>query len=500
MVMNMRFFSSKKRRETTGKQRPLASRENEPTGSKTEGKTVTASLGPGLKAQHAGVAPQQPPPAFSLTQQLSKQRHQQQPHQQQYYLMGTSPPQPVPTAPLQAQKPTQAPATANAQPWPVSNNSLAVDKYRQDQERFLSHASNRGGTNLERHDFNNNVTLPHSNNNITGNAPNKTTPQSILHTRKNPQQTTFSMGDSPPEAAPHNRVRFLSSNSSVASSTCASEVHLLAGPGSVASSSAMSSSRGDAENVFDKVLHMVMAEEEDRLKAMGMSKAGSFSVAARQSPAMYYNSRNSPAMYYSGGVGGATSYESEDRSPKEVAPNGKSKMAAAGTLIDMDTGVKLDSSENIECQYHDLNDGAIDERKYRDLLCQSSLVTHLNDSTASGFSDRALNGSATSSDGNSPSDRRSRSNDSRLYQQHQPLQYRKYASQGSENAGTHQQRPRNDWPTQSVDAQFNSASSHYGKQLSPAKKDAERPVATASPTKQKGPWVGFGKEGFAFKK
>eukprot|EP00804_Cyclotella_cryptica_P009572 CCRYP_006263-RA/>CCRYP_006263-RA protein AED:0.06 eAED:0.06 QI:392/1/1/1/0/0/3/89/412 len=410
--------------------------------------------------------------------------------------MGTSPPQRM-APPLQAQKPTQAPTTSNAQPWPVSNNSLAVEKYRQTHERCMGHSSNLGGTHVERNHVNNNGTLPHPSNSIAGNIPTKTTPQSILHTRKHPQQTAYAMEDSPPEVAPHNRVRFLSSNSSVASSTCASEVHLLAGPGSVASSSAMSSSRGDAENVFDKVLHMVMAEEEDRLKAMGMSKAGSF--AASQSPAMYYKSKNSPAMYYSGGIGGSTSYESEGRSPRGMVPDGKSKMAAAGTLIDVDTGVKLDSIGNIECEYHDLNDGAIDERKFRDLLGQSSLGTHLHDSVASGVSDRALNGSATSFDGHLPSDRRSRSNDSRQHQQHPPLQYRKYASQGSENAATPQQRHQNAWPNQSVDAQINSSALHSGKQVSPAKKEADRPVATASPSKQKGPWVGFGKEGFAFR-
>lgn len=65
------------------------------------------------------------------------------------------------------------------------------------------------------------------------------------------------------------RVRFMSSGESVASSIDASQVHLMAGgPGSVASSSAMSSVPG--ENVFDRVLHAVMAEENQRLNAMGM--------------------------------------------------------------------------------------------------------------------------------------------------------------------------------------------------------------------------------------
>ena len=43
------------------------------------------------------------------------------------------------------------------------------------------------------------------------------------------------------------------------------------GANSVASSSAMSSSDNRDNNVFDRVLHMVMAEENERLNAMGMN-------------------------------------------------------------------------------------------------------------------------------------------------------------------------------------------------------------------------------------
>jgi len=64
-------------------------------------------------------------------------------------------------------------------------------------------------------------------------------------------------------------VQFMSSGESVSSSIDPYQVHLMAGgPGSVASSSAMSSIPG--ENVFDCVLHAVMAEENQRLNAMGM--------------------------------------------------------------------------------------------------------------------------------------------------------------------------------------------------------------------------------------
>lgn len=97
---------------------------------------------------------------------------------------------------------------------------------------------------------------------------------SILHKKQQQkqqhqqQQQQYYSGQ--PAASTNNpRVRFMSSGESVASSIDASQVHLMAGgPGSVASSSAMSSVPG--ENVFDRVLHAVMAEENQRLNAMGM--------------------------------------------------------------------------------------------------------------------------------------------------------------------------------------------------------------------------------------
>ena len=113
----------------------------------------------------------------------------------------------------------------------------------------------------------------------------KAAPPSILHKKQQQeqqqQQQQYYSG-LPPSPAPTSnpiqlmnnggannpRVRFMSSGESVASSIDASQVHLMAGgPGSVASSSAMSSVPG--ENVFDRVLHAVMAEENQRLNAMG---------------------------------------------------------------------------------------------------------------------------------------------------------------------------------------------------------------------------------------
>ena len=86
---------------------------------------------------------------------------------------------------------------------------------------------------------------------------------------------TFASPPAPQDTSPyHNRVRFLSSGS--AASTEASQVHLMGlGGHSVASSSAMSSSADHPrENVFDRVLNMVMKEENERLNAMGMSSYG----------------------------------------------------------------------------------------------------------------------------------------------------------------------------------------------------------------------------------
>lgn len=225
-------------------------------------------------------------------------------------------------------------------------------------------------------------------------------PRSILHTHRAPTTTqpnyTMDGETSNNEALPKNnnhRVQFLSCNSSVTSTSSSSEVHLMAGPGSVASSSAMSSSK-DAENVFDRVLHSVMTEEEDRLKAMGMGGAPP-SKANTMSPAMYYKSTQSSGMYFRGGHNRSASQSSDEQtlSPRaNKVPVKPMIAAAAGQLIDMDTGIEIDGSGGgVECEYHYLNDDGIDAQKYNTLLSQVS--SNVNDSTVTIDSDCALDGS-----------------------------------------------------------------------------------------------------------
>ncbi|KAL9180111.1 hypothetical protein ACHAXT_008081 [Thalassiosira profunda] len=119
-------------------------------------------------------------------------------------------------------------------------------------------------------------------------SPTKAAPASILHkshykaaakappppppTNASPLQV-YSMGGNP-------RVRFMSAEESVAS-TQTSQVHLMAGANSVASSSAMSSS-GGPNNAYDRVLSMVTSEEHVRLNAMGMAVANPDPRGAKQ--------------------------------------------------------------------------------------------------------------------------------------------------------------------------------------------------------------------------
>ena len=185
-------------------------------------------------------------------------------------------------------------------------------------------------------------------------AIDKKTPQSILHKNKHfaandhsPMKTPVSASPVSDESTltsspfqPNNRVRFMSSSSSAVSET--SEVHLMAGA-SVASSSAMSSSHG-GENVFDKVLNMVMAEETERLNAMGMSRVASGNI---------------PGRY---GIYPAGSSE-DDVSLGLISPNNL-------TPIDVDTGLEIgadhtapidiDTGLEIDFEYHDINDDEID--------------------------------------------------------------------------------------------------------------------------------------------
>ncbi|EED96354.1 predicted protein [Thalassiosira pseudonana CCMP1335] len=269
----------------------------------------------------------------------------------------------------------------------------------------------------------------------------KKPPQSILHKHKPQQRQQHPppppyTDNSPPSTYydtmnPNNRVRFLSSSSSVASSSAASEVHLMAGPGSVASS-AMSSSRGDAENVFDKVLHMVMDEEEQRLKAMGMNHAGGVGGG----PVSYARR----PQY--GGISNNATEESEDNSYS--AP------------IDIDTGLEVGYGGNnhvtgggsVDNEYHVLNDDEIDERRYRSLLNESALNSSVS-------STGAINEGVDF-------DRRSRSYDPRMHQHQQmQLQGPQYRQSGSyEQAPQHHHRQA-EW-------------SKGRKKASPTSKDADK--------------------------
>lgn len=121
---------------------------------------------------------------------------------------------------------------------------------------------------------------------------------------------TFALSQPPPrndDTHYQNRVRFMS-NGSVAS-TEASQVHLmgLGGAGSVASSSAMSSSE-NRENVFERVFSQVMMEENERLNAMGMS----YDVHPKSSA-----------------------------SGEKLPPVNKTKIQGKNTPIDMDTGLEV---------------------------------------------------------------------------------------------------------------------------------------------------------------
>ena len=151
----------------------------------------------------------------------------------------------------------------------------------------------------------------------------KAPPPSILHKSRQPPPPKFSLNIPPPPE--HNpRVRFMSAAESVASSVEASQVHLMAGAaGSVASSSAMSSVPG--ENVFDRVLHAVMAEENQRLSAMGMT---------RMDPKNDYAAARTPST------------AEAPRSP-----------------VDTDTGLMIASGAGMEMDYHDLDDDDVDERR-----------------------------------------------------------------------------------------------------------------------------------------
>ena len=441
MVMSMRLFSGKKR-DAKKQQYASTNKEIEKSGDRTHEKGIRAPADAGVKA-HSMKSGSKPVAAAASQKQPSRQQ-QPQANVQRVYMKGTN--QMKPATSVQASRPSTLPSVAESpkrtqsplpykQAMPISTSSPALDIYY--QQKKATQDTFRRSRSAERSRVVKVATSTPDNNRPIS-TPMKAPPRSILHTpheHKCTQQPAFSMGTQE-EVPAHNRVRFLSSNSSVASSSCASEVHLMAGCGSVASSSAMSSSRGDgAENVFDRVLHSVMTEEEDRLKAMGMSKAGSASTGL--SPAMYYKTSESLGMYYRGGSRGSRSSDDDVSPTSRTAKPGTPKIPSARQLIDVDTGMEIDmscESGNVECEYHDLNDDeAIDTRKYRNLLSQSSSSNPLNGSAASGASDRAINGSMNSLGRAPPVGERTRSGDlsPRQYQEPQ-TQYRKYRSPGSE--------------------------------------------------------------------
>lgn len=203
--------------------------------------------------------------------------------------------------------------------------------------------------------------------------PKQQPPVSILHKAKHTPSpnsnvattdsgTKFTFASSPPPPPPtdtnspyyHNRVRFMSAGS--VASTEASQVHLmgLGGAGSVASSSAMSSSIG-RENVFDRVLNMVMKEENDRLSAMGMS---------RMDPPMSDAVSNSNTNI----IGGGSSMAKKKPDPPisiSDAPIDHTDMVHHRSPIDVDTG--------LEIEYHDLNDD--------DEIIDAARWKRLNDAT-----------------------------------------------------------------------------------------------------------------------
>mmetsp|Transcript_24958 Transcript_24958/g.52256 ORF Transcript_24958/g.52256 Transcript_24958/m.52256 type:complete len:517 (+) Transcript_24958:2-1552(+) len=256
----------------------------------------------------------------------------------------------------------------------------------------------------------------------------ESSPASILHNRNTRNTTTTTPSASPtfnmsPQAAYNvRRVQFISSGSSVASQSTASGVHLMAGgANSVASSSAMSSSGDNHDNnVFDRVLHMVMAEENERLNAMGMSNADPKSDYPARAQQQQHKTTTTTFDRFSKADAAArqavasvkesacASYEDDlglipprpgDLAPLDIDTGleiGGSHEEAVGP-IDMDTGMgvgahqhfaglhhhhhhhhhtapfDIDSGSQIQygeggdCDYHDLNDDDVDEQQWEKL-------------------------------------------------------------------------------------------------------------------------------------
>lgn len=238
----------------------------------------------------------------------------------------------------------------------------------------------------------------------SGDGPKVKSPPSILHRHTNfggsptnarsptalsPSPPHLSMSPMPMPAYHNPRVRFMSSGNESVASTEASAVHLMAGAaGSVASSSAMSSSADNRENVFDRVLNMVMAEEHERLNAMGMSRSPDpKSDAARAKKAHENKERFAKAdakarIAVAAAVGESTSGSDEDLglkspNPMDLAPididTGLEIGGSYDAPIDMDTGLEvhhkspIDMDTGLEVEYHDLNDDEVDEERWKRL-------------------------------------------------------------------------------------------------------------------------------------
>lgn len=184
------------------------------------------------------------------------------------------------------------------------------------------------------------------------------------------------------------RVRFMSAELSVAS-TEASGVHLMAGgPNSVASSSAMSSSEGNRENVFDRVLNMVMAEEHERLNAMGFS----YTPDPRSDAAARMKSHRREAETMSKEEARRLSFvdakakavvasvgNSESSDELGLVPPGRFERAPIDidtglevgdpneAPIDMDTGLEIAFGAGDDDEYQDLNDEGVDDGEWQRL-------------------------------------------------------------------------------------------------------------------------------------
>ncbi|KAL7463256.1 hypothetical protein ACHAXS_003628 [Conticribra weissflogii] len=223
----------------------------------------------------------------------------------------------------------------------------------------------------------------------------------------------YTIPASEPPPNNNNRVRFLSSSSSVAS-TEASEVHLMAGAGSVASS-AMSSSK-DSDNIFDKVFSMVMAEEGARLNAMGMNRSGSWRGDSHP-PLFVANSESSEDSLGLTSPGGLAPIDLD--TGLEIGEKNKAP-------IDVDTGLEIHFN-HIDNEYHDINDDDIDEVKW-----------HMLNGTAVNINQDGVETVTKGVGGLSLDSRRVRSDDIALHHQHPPPvneSYHRAMSQGSEHRG-----------------------------------------------------------------